>query len=81
MVLFKMALLNFMKDTLGMDTTGVDEDTPLFSSGMIDSSSMVELILFVEAEGHVKFEAEDVSLDRLDSIRRIVTFVGERSER
>ena len=56
----------------------MDADTPLFSSGMIDSASMVDLIIFLESEGHVKLEPDDITLDHLDSIGRILNFVAGR---
>ncbi len=78
MTLDKERLLHFVEDKLGVDTAAVDEDTPLFSSGMIDSASMVDLIVFVESEGSVTFTPDDITLDNLDSIGRILSFVAER---
>jgi len=77
MTLNKELLFKFVEDQLGVDTADVDEETPLFSSGMIDSASMVDLIVFVEAEGNVKFGPDDISLDHLDSIGRILRFVAD----
>ena len=77
MALGKKLLLDFMEEKLGVDTTDVDEDTPLFSSGIIDSASMVDLIVFVESEANVQFGPDDVSLDHLDSISRILSFVTD----
>ena len=81
MTLSKQLLLKFVEDKLGVDITDVDADTPLFSSGMIDSASMVDLIVFVEAEGNVKFGPDDISLDHLDSIGRILRFVADSQGR
>jgi acyl carrier protein len=71
-------LLKFMEDTLGVDTVAMDDETPLFSSGMIDSANMVDLILFVESKGNVKFSPDDITLDNLDSVSRILLFVADR---
>jgi acyl carrier protein len=78
MTLSKELLLKFVEDKLGVDTAEVDEDTPLFSSGMIDSAGMVDLIVFVESAGNVKFRPDDITLDHLDSIDRILHFVADR---
>jgi acyl carrier protein len=67
-----------LENHLGVDTAGVDEDTALFSSGIIDSVSMVDLIVFVEAEGKVKLSADDITLDYWDSIGSILNFVAGR---
>lgn len=77
MTLSKDGLLQFMENKLGVDTSQVDADTPLFSSGIIDSTGMVELIVFVESAAEVKFSPDDITLDNLDSIGRILTFVAD----
>jgi acyl carrier protein len=76
----KESLFSFMNDRLGLDVTDVDEHTELFSSGIIDSAAMVELIEFVEAEGNVRFGPDDLTLDHLDSIDRILSFVAGRRD-
>ncbi|MGD0945901.1 MAG: phosphopantetheine-binding protein [Candidatus Binatia bacterium] len=80
MVLSKELLLQFMEAALGVDTTDVDEHTELFSSGIIDSAAMVELIQFVESDGNVTFGPDDLTLDHLDSIDRILSFVAGRRD-
>jgi len=77
MTLNKDGLLQFMEKKLGVDTSQVDADTPLFSSGIIDSTGMVELIVFVESAAQVKFGPDDITLDNLDSIGRILNFVAD----
>jgi acyl carrier protein len=80
MVLNKESLLRFMEDSLGVDTAGLDEHTEIFSSGIIDSAAMVELIEFVECKGNVRFTPDDLTLDHLDSIGRILSFVAGRRQ-
>jgi acyl carrier protein len=77
MTLNQDGLLHFMENKLGVDTSQVDADTPLFSSGIIDSTGMVELIVFVESAAAVKFSPDDITLDNLDSIGRILNFVAD----
>lgn len=76
----KELLLGFMNGQLGLDMTGVDEETPLFSSGIIDSAGMAALIAFIESASDVRFEPDDISLDNLDSIGRILGFIGGRRD-
>lgn len=78
MTLDTHALLQFLRVNLGIDTTGIDRDTPLFSAGIIDSAGMVDLLVFVESTGHVKFQPDDITLDNLDSLGRILDFVAVR---
>jgi acyl carrier protein len=75
MTLDKDALLNFLDEQLGVETAQLDEDTPLFSSGIVDSAGMVTLIVFVESCTGMRFTPDDITLDHLDSIGRILSFV------
>ena len=72
------ALMTYLNDKMGVDTSSIADDTPLFSSNLLDSFSMVDLIMFVEKEGGVKLNPTDVNLDNLDSVGRILAFVGKR---
>jgi acyl carrier protein len=77
-VLTKDQLLGALQNRLGLDVRSIDEQTPLFSSGLIDSFSLVELIAFVEAEAKIRIEPMDVSLENLDSVERILRFANRQ---
>ena len=66
---------HYLSNRLGVDLTDVTDDSPLFSSNLVDSFSLVELITFIESEGAIKINAWDVTLDNFDSIERILAFV------
>ena len=72
------SLKTYLGDRMGLDTATLEEGTPLFSSNLLDSFSMVDLIMFIEKEGGVRLDPTDVSLDNLDSIGRILKFVDAR---
>jgi acyl carrier protein len=72
------SLKTYLGDRMGLDTGTLEESTPLFSSNLLDSFSMVDLIMFIEKEGGVRLDPTDVSLDNLDSIGRILKFVDAR---
>jgi acyl carrier protein len=76
MVLTKEQLLGALQDRLGLDVTSIGDDTLLFSSGLIDSFSLIELISFIEAQATIRMDAMDVSLDNLDSVERILRFAN-----
>jgi acyl carrier protein len=57
----------------------VDEDTPLFSGGLIDSLSVMDLVSFVEGEIGGTIHPADITLENFDSIGRIVRFVQKVS--
>ena len=64
----------FLEDELGIDTSEISNDTALFSAGIVDSFALVNLMMFLEAEGGFRINPVDVNLDNLDSIDRIVSF-------
>ena len=72
------SLKTYLGNRMGLDTSTLEENTPLFSSNLLDSFSMVDLIMFIEKEGGVRLDPADVSLDNLDSIGRILKFVDGR---
>ncbi len=67
-------ILEFFSDNIGIDTSDIESDTLLFSSGVIDSFALVSLMLFLETEGGFRMSPTDVNLDNLDSVDRIVSF-------
>ena len=54
-------------------------DTPLFSSGALDSVSMMALIAFVEEAAGIEVRAHDVTLDNFDTSARIARFAASQS--
>lgn len=74
MSLNKHDLIEFFAGNFQLDRDGLEDDLPLFSSSLLDSTSMVELIAFLEEKTGLIIEAEDVTLDNFDTISTIVSF-------
>ena len=53
----------------------IDVDSPLISSGIVDSFSMVSLKLFLEQKYDVKIPDEQASPEAFDSVRSICNVV------
>lgn len=66
---------NYVVTEFGLAPETVEADTPLFSSGLLDSFGMVDLLAFVENVAGRKFRVVDVNLENLDSINKIVGFI------
>lgn len=60
------------------ETGQLSEDTPLLSSGIIDSISALQLVEFLEDHFKFKFEAHEVDQDNLDTINLIADFVQQK---
>lgn len=76
MALERTRLLAYLSNDLGVDIGEITDDTPLFSSGLLDSFTMVDVIMFIEQAGGVRLNPAEVNLDNLDSIARILRFVS-----
>ncbi len=57
------------------DTGPINADTPLLSSGIIDSISALQLVDFLEKTYSFSFQAHEVDQDNLDTLSRIEAFV------
>ena len=68
-------LLTYLKDEIGVETDGIDRTTPLVTSGIIDSFSLVEFVTFIESKAGIQFGAADATIENLDSIERILGLV------
>jgi len=80
MVLDRENLRRYLHEKQGLEPEDFEDDTLLFSSGLIDSFSMVDLIIFIEDTGDLRVHPADVTLDNFDSIDRILAFVETRCD-
>jgi acyl carrier protein len=78
MALSRDGLIDYINDKLGLDRSEFSDDTLLFSTSMLDSFSMVDLILYIEQAAGVTIDPGSVTLDNLDSVERILAFVGSQ---
>lgn len=66
------------KTRVNFDTVGDDDE--LFSSGIIDSFAMVELLSFLEKHTGSRLGPEDIDIDNLDSVNRILAFGAAQAQ-
>ena len=57
-----------------VDRSSLDDNAGLFSSGLIDSLSVMELVCFVEREIGRTVPPFEITLENFDSVNRIVRF-------
>lgn len=74
-----MALENDVRSVLdadfGVKVNELEDDTPIFSSGMLDSLGSVRLLLSLEDKFGVSISPLDVTLEDVDSIAKIAETV------
>jgi acyl carrier protein len=79
--LLKKELADFITEQFGLDPGSLDSDLPLFSSSLLDSTSMVTIVAFLEEKIGLTIDADDLTLDNFDSISAILTFCDARTTR
>jgi acyl carrier protein len=70
-------LIDFLRNELHVDEA-IDPGTPLFSSGLLDSVAMLNVIAFVEERARIEVSAGDVTLENFDTPERITAYVSAR---
>jgi len=56
----------------------LQDETSFLDSGIIDSTGMLEMIMFLENTFGVKIEPEEMVPENLDSINRVVQFLKRK---
>ena len=69
----------FISRRFSLDLAELTASTPLFSSGLLDSFHLLELISQVEEQAGIRILPGEISLDNLDTIDRILRFVEGKS--
>jgi acyl carrier protein len=77
MSLTSLDVIDFLKESLSVDEP-IDVESALFSTGLLDSVAMLNLITFVEEKARIEVRASDVTLDNFDTPQRIEAYVDTR---
>jgi acyl carrier protein len=62
----------------GESPENLKEDTPLMSSGILDSMSTLKLVEFLERSFDIVFKAYEVDRDNLNDLQKIAAFVEKK---
>jgi acyl carrier protein len=65
----------------GESPENLRDDTPLRTSGILDSLATLSLISFLEEQFKIEVEAHETDVDNFDSIRDIASFVERKVAR
>ena len=57
----------------------IDLDVSLVLSGMVDSTGLMELIVFIEKKWKIKVLPEEMTQANLGSIRKMTKFVSQKT--
>ena len=62
----------------GEDPANLKDDTPLLSTGILNSSATLMVVMFLEERRGIRIEAHETSADNFDSVDRIIAFVQRK---
>tara|TARA_R110002072_G_scaffold168861_3_gene322527 strand:- start:5427 stop:5651 length:225 start_codon:yes stop_codon:yes gene_type:complete len=71
--------MDFLQADLGVDISQIGPETPLLSSGVIDSFSLLTLLSFLEERGGFRVNPADMTLENLDTVERMLAFAKSES--
>ena len=71
------ALVDMVAELAALTPQDLHDDTPLITSGLLDSFAMLELIVRIEQQGSVKIKPKDIHLRHLDSLSQLRAFLGK----
>jgi acyl carrier protein len=76
----RAAICDFFVDTflMGEGTLAVRDDESLLEAGIIDSTGMLEMVMFLEQHFGLKVEDRELVPENLDSLECLVKFVGNK---
>ncbi len=75
-MLTKEDIRTWLAREVRMDLSKITDDTPLFSSGTLDSFTMVELVALIEEKTGKPMPALEVTPENIDTINRVVAWAG-----
>jgi len=62
----------------GEDPDELAGDTPLMTTGILDSLATLKLVTYLEGEFDIAVEAHEADAENLDTLDRIVALVGKK---
>jgi acyl carrier protein len=69
----------FLADDLSIDMSQVVDSEPLFTSGLIDSYSLIELLSFLESDIGFVVDFAELNVDDFDTIDSLVSLVTQKT--
>lgn len=77
--LTRIELMSWLMEQFDLDAAELGDGSRLLSGGLLNSFSMIELVTRIERTTGVKFRPTDFTLENLDSVDRILSFVERKS--
>ncbi|MGB6199050.1 MAG: acyl carrier protein [Candidatus Acidiferrales bacterium] len=62
----------------GEKSSNLHDDTPLRTSGIVDSTGMLQLVGFIEDRFGIEVDAYEANVENFDRIEDIVAFIAKK---
>ena len=63
-----------------LDIEELDGDPQLFSTGILDSASLLEVVNFVESTYGIRVKANELTLQNFDHVSSMLSFIEKKRE-
>jgi acyl carrier protein len=60
------------------EAAGLGDETSFLEEGIVDSTGMLELIMFLEESFHISVEDDELIPENLDSIQNVARYLDEK---
>jgi len=68
----------FLHDEFEVDESDLGPDTPLVTTGLLDSAGLVRLAALIEAATGIVIPDRDINADNFDTLARIAAYLARR---
>lgn len=75
MIEYKEKIKGYIASDLGIDMSKTSYSDPLFTSGLMDSFALIELLAFMEQELGAEIDVADIYIDKIDSIDSLTALI------
>jgi acyl carrier protein len=80
MTLTADSLFTYLQERTGLPPGKLTLESPLFTSSLLDSLSLVDLIVFVESQIGTRIDPDDIAIENFDSISQILHFAHAKRQ-
>ena len=80
MLISRDQILQYLEGNFGLDVKTIDDTTELFSTGLLDSFSVADLLMFLEDNGNFTVEPYEVVVENIDTVSSILDFSRRKTE-
>lgn len=74
-------IINFLKEEIVKDDISLEKEQELLYSGIIDSISIVKVVVFLERQFGVEFSYEELQPDHFSCISQMVNLVEKKLDK